>query len=299
MISFTVVIPTFNRPQQLRLCLEALTTIAYPADGWEVVVVDDGSSQPLDEIVEPFFSRLNMRLLRKPNGGPAGARNLGVNHAHFDYIALTDDDCRPDPNWLHAMAKTLQEHPHALVGGYTINALVDNPYAAASQLIVDIVYRHYNPNPNAATFFTSNNMAMSKQDFLAVGAFNALFDKAAAEDRDFCDRWRFSGRPMLYQPNALMYHAHYMTLKKYLRQHFDYGRGAYRFHLRRAERHSGTFATETRFHFNIANWLIDPIARTHGAGEKVIMFTLLMAWQLANAAGYFAEMRRQRFGFNR
>ncbi len=299
MLSFTIIIPTYNRPQQIKLCLDALTYIEYPADSWNVIVVDDGSPKPLDEIIDPFKHRLNLTLLRKPNAGPASARNLGAQHAVGEFLAFTDDDCRPHAHWLRELSVILEKHPAAMIGGYTINALIDNPYSGASQLIADIVYRHYNPNPQDSIFFTSNNMVMSKETFLEIGGFSTLFDKAAAEDRDFCDRWRFSGRKLVYAPNAIMYHAHHMTLNAYLRQHFNYGRGAYHFHQVRAERGSGSLTTETKFHLNLANWLIDPITLSRGLSGKFMTFSLLMMWQAANAAGYFVEMGRTRFASKR
>ncbi|MBC7811061.1 MAG: glycosyltransferase family 2 protein, partial [Burkholderiales bacterium] len=74
---FSIIIPSYNRPAQLRTCLEALTQLDYAP--FEVIVVDDHSPQPLDNVIESFTDRLNVRLLRQPdNHGPGAARNVGA-----------------------------------------------------------------------------------------------------------------------------------------------------------------------------------------------------------------------------
>ena len=124
--SFSVVIPTYNRPQQLDRCLAALAKQDYPQDSYRVVVVDDGSRQPLHDIVNAYTDQMTVTLIVQENAGPAAARNKGVQNATGDYIAFTDDDCMPDAHWLREFAKTLQSHPDAMVGGHTINALPQN-----------------------------------------------------------------------------------------------------------------------------------------------------------------------------
>ena len=76
--SFSVIVPTHGRPRQLASCLESLTRLQAPAGNFEVVVVDDGSPEPLDEVVKPYRNRLDLTLLRQPNGGPGSARNTGA-----------------------------------------------------------------------------------------------------------------------------------------------------------------------------------------------------------------------------
>ena len=73
----TVVIPTYARPKQLTACLAALVGQRLEVP-WEVVVVDDGSPEPLDSIAEEFGQRLDLRIERQANAGPARARNRGV-----------------------------------------------------------------------------------------------------------------------------------------------------------------------------------------------------------------------------
>jgi GT2 family glycosyltransferase len=103
-------------------------------------------------------------------------------------LAFTDDDCQPLPNWLDRFAASLATASKAMIGGKTINALVDKPYSTASQKLIDYLYEDYNPLKGKIAFFASNNVAMSKSGFHNLGGFDVSFPLAAAEDRDFCDR---------------------------------------------------------------------------------------------------------------
>jgi glycosyltransferase involved in cell wall biosynthesis len=119
-IDFSVVIPAHNRPRQLIECLAAISVLAYPVSRYEVIVVDDGSDESMEPAVAPFLGRMNIALLRQSNSGPAKARNAGAAAARGKYVAFTDDDCRPDPCWLAALAKSVAANPGCAVGGQTI-----------------------------------------------------------------------------------------------------------------------------------------------------------------------------------
>ncbi len=242
---FSVVIPTFSRPIQLRECLTALAAQRF--ESFEAIIVDDGAPAPPQPVAAEFAPRLNVSVVRTNHGGPAAARNHGVQRARGRFLAFTDDDCRPAPGWLEALAQCLRAHPDHLVGGRTLNALVDNPCAAASQLILDVVYRHYNgPQPGGARFFATNNMAMAAERLRAIGGFDPDF--TTSEDRELCDRWARRGGALTYAPDALVYHAHRMRLRDFWRQHFGYGRGAWRYHQSRARHGAGQFHPDWKFY---------------------------------------------------
>jgi len=284
---FSIIIPTYNRPQQLATCLQALAQLDYPHERFEIIVVDDGSDIFLESIVPPFCNGVELTLLKQANAGPAAARNHGAKQARGDYLAFTDDDCTPAPGWLQTFAAVFSETPNCLAGGRTINRLTDNLFSTTSQVIVDIVYRHYNANPQQARFFASNNMAMPAQRFHELGGFNTNF--RTSEDRELCDRWRHRGWRMIYAEDAVIYHAHELTLRKFCRQHYAYGQGAYRYHQIRAQRHSGTMAGEMKFHANLQNWLLYPFTQVRWTKALPLVGTLLL-WQIINTAGFFTEV---------
>lgn len=186
---FSIVIPTYNRPARLASCLAAISKLNYPRDRFEAIVVDDGSKMTLDEVVAPLKTQIKIELFRQENAGPAAARNRGAKEAGGEFLAFTDDDCQPLPDWLSQFAASLAIAPKAMIGGQTINALIDNPFSTASQKLIDYLYEYYNPAKGKVAFFASNNIAMSKSGFHNLGGFDVSFPLAAAEDRDFCDRW--------------------------------------------------------------------------------------------------------------
>jgi glycosyltransferase involved in cell wall biosynthesis len=264
----SVIVPTADRPAQLRRCLAALDALDYPRERLEVIVVDDSER----------------------HRGPGAARNAGAAMARGEVLAFTDDDCRPDRGWLQAITRALGEGgPGTAVGGETVNLLHGNRFAAASQHIQDLVYAHYNRDPAAARFLASNNLAVPRSEFLAVGGFDAGRFPFASEDRDFCDRWLASGRALRYTPGAIVRHAHDLDLSGYVGQHLAYGRGAARFHSACAARGTGRLRDHTSFHLDRSLWL-----RTLGlrpSRRAVRTAALLVLWQIANAAGYALERR--------
>ncbi len=200
---FSVIVPTFARPVELKTCVEGFVQLAYPRDRFELIVVDDGSPSSMEFVVAPFRKTIDVRVIVQANAGPAVARNAGAAAARGELLAFTDDDCTPHPNWLDALADRLKSTPSALVGGQTLNALPDNSFAEASQQLISYLYDYYNVRTGEPRFFTSNNMAVSADRFRQLEGFNTGFAIAAGEDRDLCERWRHAGLPMRYEDGAV------------------------------------------------------------------------------------------------
>jgi glycosyltransferase involved in cell wall biosynthesis len=281
---FSIIIPTYNRPDRLQTCLNSLTRLNYPRDRFEVIVVDDGSAKPLESVVLPFKEKLNLQLIRQDNSGPAAARNTGATKARGKFLVFTDDDCQSDRNWLKAIETSFQENPDCLLGGHTINQLTDNLYSEASQLLVDYLYTYYNSDPKQASFFTSNNFALSAELFREIGYFDTTFPLAAGEDREVCDRWLHCGYPMVYVPDALIYHSHNLKLSSFWRQHFNYGRGAFHFHQVRAKRNAAPMKVEpSTFYFDLLRYPFS-VSTQH---SKIFLTSLFFVSQVANVTGFF------------
>lgn len=220
-----IVVPSFNRPEALRSCLEALT--AQNDTDFEVFVVDDGSTEPLEPVCNAFEG---VRCIRQENAGPAAARNRGASAADAEFIAFTDDDCRPRPDWLSGLRAVHGGVDGRLVGGRVENGLHDNPFATASQEICDFLYEWFGSSTQGMPFFTSNNIGCSAKRFAELGGFDETFPRAAAEDREFGIRWRETGGELTYAPDAIVDHFHGMTFRRFWRQHANYGHGAHHLH---------------------------------------------------------------------
>jgi glycosyltransferase involved in cell wall biosynthesis len=283
-MSVSIVIPSYNRPDRLALCLSALAKL----DGgpYEIVVVDDGSAEPLAPVCAQYGA--NVRCIRQENAGPAKARNTGARAAGGDFIAFTDDDCQPAPGWIRALLAAHAGDPLRLVGGRVDNLLTGNVFAAASQSLCDYLYDYFGADAGAAPFFTSNNMGCARRRFEEIGGFDETFPLAAAEDREFGMRWRETGGQLVYAPEAVVGHAHHLTLGRFWRQHRNYGRGAR--HLHKVIDRRGTSRPRlesARFYLGLVSYPI----RTRQRGG-LSQAALLVLSQVAMTRGYFLPQGR-------
>ena len=283
---FSVTIPTYNRPQRLAALLEQLARSDYPRDRFEVIVVDDGSVPPLSSVVEPFRDRLNLTCLRQNHGGVAMGRHAGASAARGRFLAFTDDDCLPAPDWLTRLEAGLKSVPNCACGGRTLNGLPENDYSTASQALNSYLNERMHLHPNGGTrFFANNNFALPRELYLKVGGLDINWPMCG-EDRDLCARWMDHGYPLVYVPEAIVYHAHELSFARFWRQHYNYGRGAYRFHKTHASRHNADLQLEP-----LSFYLKLPMAGFAEAsgGRGLRIAALLIVSQLANAAGFVTE----------
>lgn len=285
--TFAVVIPSRDRPLQLARCLSSLAQLDYPRDLLSIIVVDDGSEPSIDAAIGPFLTSLPLRLIVQRGAGPAAARNQGAAAAQSHFVAFTDDDCRPSSDWLRLLALSLTQFPERAVGGRTINGLPSDRYSTASQLLISFLYSYYNPHREDARFLTTNNLAVPRDQFTELGGFDTRFLRAAAEDRELCDRWLQRGWKLTYVPEAVVYHEHAMTLRGFWKQHWTYGQGAWRYRLARAEREREPVRVEPlRFY---ARLLARPFGEGYPAPVAAKVAGLLLLSQVANAGGFFTE----------
>jgi GT2 family glycosyltransferase len=289
---FSIIIPSFARPQKLVNCLQAFARLES-REGFEVIVVDDGGEVALDPVVVPFQGQFDVRVVCQRHLGPAAARNTGAAVARGKWLAFTDDDCAPAPDWLRTLANQFAATPDCMLGGRTVNALAQNRYSSASQLLIDYLYAYYNAEPNDSRFFTSNNLAVPAVLFQRVGGFDTGFPNAAAEDRELCDRWRHFGYHMVFVPGAVIHHAHELTFASFWHQHFAYGRGAYRFHQTRQSRASAPMHLEPlTFYLRFLKYPFRQPRLT--ITSSTAMLTLFLVSQIANGAGFCMERWSQR-----
>lgn len=275
----SVVIPARNRRRAIQECVSACLGMDYPAGRFEILVVDDGSQPPL----QPFHDA-RVQLIPQPASGPAAARNRGIRAASGPLVAFTDDDCRPRAEWLSRLVAVHMAEPDALIGGHTVNALSENLYSAASQLLIDQLYAAFERQPHER-FFTANNLAGAREKLLAVGGFDEGFPLAAAEDRDLCDRWRAGGGTLHYVPAAIVDHYHSMSFAGFLRQQLRYGRGARLLSVRRAKRDVTYSPQPLGFYMG----LLARLFQAYPLSRAIRMSGLLVFAHIANLAGFIAE----------
>jgi GT2 family glycosyltransferase len=281
----SVIVPTYNRPDQLDRCLGALA--AQQGGEFEVVVVDDGSAVAVEPICLRHGPRI--RCIRQENSGPGPARNTGASAARGEFLAFTDDDCLPRPDWLLRLREAHGGRPERMVGGLVVNGLPADRFASASQALCDFLYDYFRAADGQAPFFTSNNIAMAKEAFARLGGFDTTFRTAAAEDRDLGIRWREMGGDLVFCPDAIVDHFHHMTLRRFWRQHANYGAGARHLHRVMEARNVGRPRFERLgFYGRLVTWPI----RQHGL-RGADLAGLMVLSQTAMVAGYLRARRNK------
>ena len=285
----SIVIPTFNRPERIRECVNALKALDYPRESFEVILVDDGSPQPVIPQWSAEAASLNLQVIRQNRQGPAHARNTGLERASGSLVAFTDDDCRPHQQWLLSLAAAHRQDPAAAFAGPVHNAFPRSIPSEASQMLVDYCRRYFNRRRDGI-FYTSNNLAFPARQLRSSGGFDTTFPLAAGEDRELCARWIQHGFRIVYISDAAIDHYHLLTFTKFLKQHFNYGRGAWYFHLARAAQASEQVRVEpARFYTGMLRTAFQqPFPRS------LAILALLGLSQALTAAGFFFERRKSR-----
>jgi GT2 family glycosyltransferase len=212
----SVVVCTHNGGRTIAQCLDGLFATEYPE--FEVVVVDDGSTDSTAEIA----ARYPVRLIRTPNRGLSSARNTGLAAATGEIVAYIDDDAYPDPHWLSYLAMTFLDTPHAGVGGPNISppgdgtiaeCVAHSPGGPIHVLLTDQEAEH----------IPGCNMAFRKAALQAIGGFDPRF-WTAGDDVDVCWRLQEQGFTLGFSPSAVVWHHRRNSVRAYWRQQRGYGR---------------------------------------------------------------------------
>jgi GT2 family glycosyltransferase len=225
--AITVVVPTKDRPEALGRCLSALAAQSLaPA---EVVVVDDRSADARAVArMAATAGRGRVRLVAGQGRGPAAARNLGARTASAPVVAFTDDDCRPDPGWLAAVAAALEGGADVVAGPTVVGEPASSATRAAQVVTNHLLDASLDRRARTVGFAPTCNLA-ARAEVLAGLPFDESFPAAAGEDRDWCDRLAAGGTAITYVPGMLVRHHPELDLRRFWRQQVRYGEGAHRY----------------------------------------------------------------------
>jgi glycosyltransferase involved in cell wall biosynthesis len=185
---FSIIIPVYNGGNLFKRCLTAIRQSGFT--DWEVVVVDDGSTDGSNRLAQEFGTRV---LKTRGRLGPAAARNLGAQAARGSYLFFIDADCELHPDTLAHIAQVFQADPglEALFGSYD-----DAPGAANFIAQYKNLFHHYvhqNSGAEASTFWTGCG-AIKRSQFLALGGFDVQrYRRPAIEDIDLGYRLKQAG----------------------------------------------------------------------------------------------------------
>jgi GT2 family glycosyltransferase len=282
----SVVVPTRDRPRQLRACVSALARLHAP-DGLEVIIANDGGLPPTEALEGD--RELELTVVDSGGGGPAAARNAGAAQARGSLVAFTDDDCAPEPDWAAALLRRHRAQPDALIGGPTVNALRGNPYSRAAQAIADAALAHHNADPERPRLLPSSNVAAPAAPFRQIGGFDERLAAAGAEDFELCNRWGERGWSLAWEPQAAVLHSHPLSLIRFWRQQRAYGAGAL-FRRRARKDRGGEFELQP----SATSGVLSIAVRRALADRDPARLALLTLWQIANLSGFAGAAIRSR-----
>jgi glycosyltransferase involved in cell wall biosynthesis len=224
-MNVSVVLCTHNGAATIGEQLAALARQDY--DGkWELVLVDDGSTDRTVEIAESWSGHLPLRVVPTTDSGAAvglaNARNVGGNAARGDVLLFCDDDDVADDGWITAFADAARECP--ALGGHNEEESLNDPVVQE--------WRYPNTPGRLPIAFgvrstpLGNNCAVWRSVFHDVGGFDPVWDTfRAGEEFDFFLRLQQAGHEVRYVPDAIMHIRHRNSLRALRRQWYAYGRG--------------------------------------------------------------------------
>ena len=194
----TIQFSTYNRAHLLERVLDACFEQTVSPSEYEVVLVNDGSTDDTPAVIERALQRATCRftIINQPNSGLAKGRNAGIAQASGERIILIDDDVLPLPNFVEEHLRSHAEKPKAIVRGGAINveSFDDLPPPIWS-------VRNYSGN-----YFWTTNVSVPLMTIRAIGGFNESFSEYGWEDIDVGLRLRFGGVKAVFNPKALVYH---------------------------------------------------------------------------------------------
>ena len=212
----SVVVCSYNGARTIRDCCEGLLRLEYP--NFEVIVVNDGSTDATPEIVSEY----GFRLISTENRGLSNARNTGWQEARGEIVAYIDDDAYPDPHWLTYIAAAFMRTTHVGIGGPNLPPPGDGP-------IADCVANapggpvHVLLSDTEAEHIPGCNMAFRKTALQAIGGFDPQF-RTAGDDVDVCWRLQQQGWTIGFSPAAMVWHHRRNAVRTYWKQQQGYGR---------------------------------------------------------------------------
>jgi glycosyltransferase involved in cell wall biosynthesis len=212
----SVVVASYNGGRTLETCLQSLCRLNYPE--YEVILVDDGSTDGTPEIAEKFPT---VQTIRQPNQGLSAARNRGIAAASGEFVAFTDSDCRADEDWLYYLVGDLLRTNYSSIGGHNLLPLDDSPVAAAVMASPGGP-AHVMVTDTEAEHIPGCNMAFSRAVLNEIGGFDPVFRKAG-DDVDICWRLQQQGHKIGFSPAGFVWHYRRPTVRAYLKQQNGYG----------------------------------------------------------------------------
>jgi glycosyltransferase involved in cell wall biosynthesis len=223
-LQFSIIVPVYNRPDEIEELLASLTLQTYQ-DNFEVIIIEDGSTDKCEHIVASYKEKLNLKYLSKPNTGAGLSRNFGMKNAIGNYFIILDSDVILPPTYLELIDTQLNKHYTDAFGG---------PDAAHSSFSVLQKAINYSMTSFLTTGglrggkktkskfqLRSYNLGISKKAFQKTGGFS---NRKIGEDIDLSFRLWENGFETQLITEALVYHKRRTSLQQFFTQTYRFGK---------------------------------------------------------------------------
>ncbi len=229
-IKVSIIIPTYNRKDMLKGCLKSIYNQDYPGDKYEVIVVDDGSTDETGKLLSVFTKQHpNFHYYQQNNKGPAAARNLGIQYASANYVVLVDSDCLLSENFLKIVVSAIKEKKNidAFVGSvirYFENKFFSPISEYEKNIAESLTDIEYDKLTHHAKFHT-DCCVIKKEIFEKLDGFDEKFiSSAAGEDKDFGFRLLKAGYKISFLSKAIVYHFERSSIREMLKRYYNFGK---------------------------------------------------------------------------
>jgi cellulose synthase/poly-beta-1,6-N-acetylglucosamine synthase-like glycosyltransferase len=221
-MNFSVIIPAYQAAAVLPRCLVAVQQQTIERTRYEIIVVDDGSTDETAVVAEQMLKEFPAAcIIHAAHGGAALARNLGAQAAQGDLLLFTDADCEPGPDWIEQFARVFADpgvsgakgayrtRQRSLVARFVQQEYQDRYDRTQRQAVIDFIDTH--------------SAAYRRNVFLDNDGFDASFPGASVEDQEFSFRLAERGHRLIFVPAAVVYHQHTTTVGHYFRRKVHIG----------------------------------------------------------------------------
>jgi lipopolysaccharide/colanic/teichoic acid biosynthesis glycosyltransferase/glycosyltransferase involved in cell wall biosynthesis len=212
-----VIVPAKNAKDTIEPCLQAILAQQGVDGRFEVILVDDGSTDDTAKLAE----QPGVSVFRQKNAGPAAARNAGAQIAKGEILAFTDADCEPASDWLlNLTAPFLDSEVVGVKGVYktrqksVVSRFVQQEYESKYEGLL---------KKESIDFIDTYSAAYRKEIFIENGGFNTVFPVPSVEDQEFSFRLARKGYRMVFAPKAVVYHQHDVNCQEYAKRKFNIG----------------------------------------------------------------------------
>jgi cellulose synthase/poly-beta-1,6-N-acetylglucosamine synthase-like glycosyltransferase len=215
----SIVIPVYNGTRTVRLCLDAIQRLDYPKERYEVVIVDNNSTDGTPEIVSQYPVRL---LYERELQGPHAATNTGVRQAKGEIIVFTDSDCVPEPDWLRKLVAPFRDADVVATGGKIEAYQPTTRVEKFLQYEVGLFKNCLHLVDSFPVSIITGNAAYRASALHQVGLFNANMYTGSEVDLAWRVQWA-TGKKVIYVDRAIVYHIFKPTVRRMFRHFRIYG----------------------------------------------------------------------------